>query len=86
MPTLWSATWKFLKSDIKVLQINFNAAVSDNKEEIALQYFEQTKELFETKTYLSIATFFEKMKVKSYQKKVIGKMEKQLIKKGWLNS
>ena len=86
MPTLWSATWKLLKSDIKVLQTNYNAAVSDNKEEIALQYFEQTKELFETKTCLSIATFFEKMKVKSYQKKVIGQMEKQLIKKGWLNS
>ena len=86
MATLFSANWKMIKYEIETTNRNFELALSKGEREEALQYFSEMQNIFETKTCLNIASFFEKMQVKSTQKQVLGKMEKQLIQKGWLNN
>lgn len=84
MPSLFAANWKMIQYDINKTKRNFEVAFSNGNREEALQYFSEMQNIFETKTCLNIASFFEKRKVESAQKKVLGEMEKQLIQKGWL--
>ena len=83
MANLFSANWNSLKYDIEIIKNNFVAAVHSDKKEDALQSYAEMQKLYETKTCLSIASFFQKKKVQASQKKVMGKMEKMLNKKNW---
>ena len=84
MANLFSANWNLVKFEISKTERDFNTAVSNDDKEEALQCFEQMQTIFETKTCINIASFFQKLKVNSLKKKVLGRMEQKLLQKGWV--
>ena len=84
MPSLFSAILYTEKLNIKMAMNNLQQATKSNQQQEALKQYGELKNRFQVlSNSLSIASFFEKMKVNSLQKKVMGQADALLAEKGW---
>jgi hypothetical protein len=83
MPSLFSASWKLKKFDVEQTYTKIEIAVEKNQKDDALQAYAEMQQIFQSVPW-SIASWFEKISAQSYQKKLLGKAQKLLLKNGWL--
>lgn len=84
MASLFSAVLTTEKFKIKIAMNNLQSATKSNQEKEALKHYGELKDSFQVlSNSLSIASVFEKMKVKSLQQSVMKKADALLAQKGW---